>query len=316
MSASDTAVYARARSPLARLGSSFTPAILALLAVAVGACDDGRRSSSLPPAWPQPASGSSGAQAPTGSPACGKPGAKTGVLQQRVPVFGKTRSYTLVVPPSYQPAMSYPLVYVLHGHGGSGAQARRAIDLESAAAGRAIFVYPDGHGGGWDLDSPASKNADVALFDATLAVTQSNYCVDLHRVFVAGFSNGAYMANQLGCRRGDRIRAVASHAGGGPYETAGEYDATGHLICKGKPVASLVVHGMSDGTVALSEGQKSIDHWSYSNHCGGSTPTSPSGCVAYQGCSSPVTACKVPGLGHSLWAQAKNVTWSFFDAQR
>lgn len=114
----------------------------------------------------------------------------------------------------------------------------------------------------------------------------------------------------------DRIRAIASHAGGGPYETSGEYDDTGHLRCKGKPVASLVVHGTSDGTVAMSEGQKSIDHWTYANRCSGSTPTSPPGCVTYQGCASPVTACKVPGLGHGLWTQAKNVTWSFFAAQR
>jgi polyhydroxybutyrate depolymerase len=250
------------------------------------------------------------------SSASGKEGGKTGVLGQHVPVFGKTRSYTLVVPASYTSATSYPLVYVLHGQGGSGAQARAAFDLESAAGGRALFVYPDGLGGGWDLDSPASKNADVALFDATLAVTQSRYCIDLHRVFVAGFSNGAYMANQLGCRRGDRIRAVASHAGGGPYETVGEYDEQGNLVCKGKPVASLIVHGTSDGTVAPSEGQKSIDHWTHANHCSGSVPTSLHGCVSFQGCTNRVTACKLHGHGHDLAAQAKPLTWSFFDAQK
>jgi polyhydroxybutyrate depolymerase len=286
---------------------------------ALGACNDTRMSP--PPAWPSAAS-QSDAQAssassppPSGSPACGKAGAKTGVLSQHVPIFGKTRSYTLVVPPSYTPATSYPLVYVLHGHGGSGARARAALDLEGASGGRAIFVYPDGLGGGWDLDSPASKNADVALFDATLAVTQSNYCVDLRRVFVAGFSNGAYMANQLGCRRGDRIRAIASHAGGGPYEVAGEYDEQGHLLCHGKPVASLVVHGTADSTVVPSEGQKSIDHWTFANRCSSSTPTASQSCVSFQGCASPVTACKVPGLGHGVWAQAKQVTWAFFDAQ-
>ncbi|HVH46980.1 MAG TPA: hypothetical protein VM925_31770 [Labilithrix sp.] len=289
--------------------------IVALAATA--ACEDSH--GSPPPSWPQSGGQqTTGASSgpPAGSPACGKPGAKTGVLQQHVPVFGKSRSYTLVVPPGYTAGTSYPLVYVLHGHGGTGAKARGSIDLEHAAGGRAIFVYPDGRGGGWDLDSPASKNGDVALFDATLALTQSNYCIDLHRVFVAGFSNGAYMANQLGCRRGDRIRAVASHAGGGPYENAGDYDEQGHLLCKGKPVASLVVNGTADTTVAPTEGQKSIDHWTYANHCSGSQPTSPQGCVEYQGCTNRVTACKVPGLGHGLWGQAARLTWTFFDAQR
>src|SRR5204863_32102 len=104
-------------------------------------------------------------------------------------------------------------------------------------------------------------------------------------------SNGAYMANQLGCRRGDRIRAVASHSGGGPYETSGEYDEQGHLLCKGKPVGSLIIHGTSDGTVAPSEGHKSLEHWTFANHCGGaSAPSSnaPAGCVAFQGCANPV----------------------------
>ena len=295
-----------------------------LVVCAVGgillACDDGRRAAPPPAsaegASPTSAESAAGPIEAGGSPACGKPAAKTGISKQVVPIFGKSRSYTLAVPATYASGTSYPLVYVLHGHGGNGAKARSAIDLEGAAGDRAIFVYPDGLGGGWDLDSPASKNADVALFDAILAITQSNYCVDLHRVFVAGFSNGAYMANQLGCRRSDRIRAVASHAGGGPYEMAGEYDERGHLLCKGGAVASLVVHGLSDGTVAPSEGQKSIDHWTQTNRCSGSVASSPAGCVSYQGCARPVTACKIPGLGHGLWTQAKQVTWAFFDAQK
>lgn len=262
------------------------------------------------------------------APACDKPGAPVGVLEEHVPVFGKERRYTVVVPKTYDPKQAYPLVYVLHGHGGSGAQARSALDLEGPANGRAIFVYPEGLRGGWDLDSPASKNPDVALFDATLAVTQSHYCVDLRRVFVAGFSNGAYMANQLGCRRGDRVRAVASHSGGGPYEApgAGEYDDQGQLACKGKPVASLVVHGAADTTVALGEGQKSLDHWTHANHCDSSAPTAAgllpapawgsSGCLAYRGCSNQVVTCKVQGLGHTVWPQAKGLIWTFFDAQK
>ena len=233
-----------------------------------------------------------------------------------MPIFGRTRTYTLVVPPDYAASSSWPLVFVLHGHGGSGSQVRAAFDLEGAARGRALFVYPDAARGGWDLDAPASKNPDVALFDAILAVTQSSYCVDLRRVFVTGFSNGAYMANQLACRRGDLVRAVASHSGGGPYETTGEYDAQGNLVCNGKPVASLVVHGASDGTVAPSEGQKSIDHWTHANHCAGSTATSPAPCITFQGCSNPVVTCKVPALGHSIWPQARPLVWSFFEAQR
>lgn len=290
-------------------------ALVSALALGVLACGDSPPASSPSPLGGAPAA-NGGAGAAAGSPACGAgPAAPAGVLAKQVPVFGKTRKYTLVVPPAYSPSTSLPLVFVLHGNGGSGMQARASFDLEPLAQGRALFAYPDAIGGGWDLDSAASKNPDVAFFDAILAVTQSAYCVDLRRVFVVGFSNGAYMANQLGCRRGDRIRGVATLSGGGPYEVAGEYDEQGHLVCRGKPVASLVIHGTADTVVSPSEGQKSIDHWSFANHCGGSAAAAPS-CIAFQGCANPVSACKVAGLGHGIAPQTKPLVWSFLDALR
>lgn len=284
-----------------------------LVALLPGCADRPPARAELPPP-PVATTQSAPGDRPGVSPACEKGAASaTGVLPKKVPIAGKTRAYTLVVPASYAPGTSYPLVYVLHGHGGSGAQARTSFDLESVADGKALFVYPDAPGG-WDLDSPAAKNADVALFDASLAQIQGAYCVDLRRVFVAGFSNGAYMANQLACRRGERIRGVASHAGGGPYETSGQYDEQGNLVCSGKPVASLVVHGTADATVAPSEGQKSIDHWTHANHCSGTGGAAPAGCTAHASCTNPVVTCKVPGLGHGLWPQAKTVTWQFFQS--
>jgi polyhydroxybutyrate depolymerase len=232
-----------------------------------------------------------------------------------VKALGRERAFMLVVPEAYAQQTPYPLVLVLHGGGGGAAAARTQTDLEKVAGGRAIFVYPEAISGTWNLDAPTSSNGDVALFDAILLVAHNTLCVDERRVFVTGFSNGAYKANQLACKRGERIRAVVTHAGGGPYETSGTYDATGHLVCPGKAVASLVVHGASDGTVPPTEGQKSIDHWSFANRCGsGTTSTLVPPCVALQGCFQPVGVCRVPGLGHGMWSQAGKVTWSFFDA--
>jgi polyhydroxybutyrate depolymerase len=250
------------------------------------------------------------------SPGCGKAPAKIGASAQHVNALGHARTYTLVVPDGYDPSRPYPLVFVLHGGGSTAAGARTQTDLEKVAAGRAVFVYPDAPGSNWNLDAPASSNGDVALFDAILLTAHNSLCIDPRRVFVTGFSNGAYMANQLGCKRGERIRAVVTHAGGGPYETSGgSYDASGHLVCPGKAVASLVVHGNSDGTVPPAEGQKSIDHWSYANRCGsGTTSTLTPPCVALQGCFQPVGVCRVPGLGHGLWSQAGKVTWTFFES--
>jgi polyhydroxybutyrate depolymerase len=273
-------------------------------------------SSSLPYAPPAGAPSSATPVATNGgSPGCGTAPTHAGASVQHVKALGRERAYTLVVPEGYAPQTPYPLVFVLHGGGGSAATARAQTDLENASGGHAIFVYPDSTGGNWNLDAPAATNGDVALFDAVLLVVHNTLCVDERRVFVTGFSNGAYMANQLGCKRGERIRAVVTHAGGGPYETSGSYDATGHLVCPGKAVASLVVHGNNDGTVPPTEGQKSIDHWSYANRCGaGAASAFTPPCVALQGCFQPVGVCRVPGLGHGLWSQAGKVTWAFFEA--
>jgi polyhydroxybutyrate depolymerase len=253
----------------------------------------------------------------SGSPGCGKAPAKTGAAAHRVKALGRDRGYTIVVPEGYAPQTAYPLVFVLHGSGGSGAGARTQTDLEKVAGGRAIFAYPDGIGGNWNLDAPTGSNGDVALFDAVLLAAHNTLCVDSRRVFVTGFSNGAYMANQLACKRGERIRGVVTHAGGGPYEMSGTYDATGHLVCPGKAVASLVVHGNSDGTVAPAEGQKSTDHWSYANRCGSGTSSAwMPPCVSLQGCFQPVGVCRIPGLGHGVWSNAGKVTWAFIDALR
>jgi polyhydroxybutyrate depolymerase len=260
-----------------------------------------------------PAPGTTGA--PAGSPGCGKPAPHPGVSTQHVQALGRDRVYTLVVPEGYAPQTTYPLVFVFHGGGGNAAGARTQTDLEKIAGGRAIFAYPHGTGGNWNLDAPTASNGDVALFDAISLVAHNTLCVDARRVFATGFSNGAYFANQLACKRGERIRGVVTNAGGGPYETSGSYDATGHLVCPGKAVASLVVHGNSDGTVPPAEGQKSVDHWTYANRCRSRTAsTLVPPCVAFDGCFQPDGECRIPGLGHGVWSQAGKVTWQFFDA--
>ncbi|MBX3185657.1 MAG: hypothetical protein KF819_01525 [Labilithrix sp.] len=250
------------------------------------------------------------------APGCGRP-ARPGAGVERVEAGGRARAAIVVVPEGYAPDRPYPVVVVLHGGGGTARAARTQTDLERVAGGGAIFVYPDAIGGTWDLDAPASSNGDVALFDALLFTLHGALCVDPRRVFVTGFSNGAYMANQLACRRGDRIRGIVTHAGGGPYETKGTYDAEGRLVCPGKAVAALVVHGSADRTVLPSEGKKSLDHWTRANRCAtGTTPAWSPPCVAFQSCAQSVGSCAIPALGHGLWKDAGRVTWMFFESLR
>jgi len=252
---------------------------------------------------------------PNGSEGCGArgalavPGAATGV---EVDVAGKTRTYALSVPTGYDEHRAHPLVFNFHSGGRNGAGARDYFGFEGFAGAEAVFVYPDGLEGNWELDTPAAQNGDVAFFDALVAAVSRALCVDTTRIFATGSSMGAYFVNQLGCRRGDVLRAIAPHAGGGPWETGGTY-VDGHVKCATGPVAAMVFVGLADTNVSPSEGDKSIAHWQWANGCAaGSTPRAPSPCVAADGCGKPVVSCRIPGVGHRIWNQGPKATWDFF----
>jgi polyhydroxybutyrate depolymerase len=205
----------------------------------------------------------------------------------------------------------------MHGDGGTGAQIRGAFGLEAAAAEGAIFAYPDGINHTWKQADKAETNEDFFFFDAVVAKTSDTYRVDTKRVFVTGFSSGAYMTNQLGCFRGGTIRAIAPMSGGGPYDAVGgHYDAEGHLTCNVKPVAAMIIHGDIDGVVPMNEGQKSLSHWSWANNCGNTMPAEGADACRSAQCTLPVTFCTVRGKGHQIWSEAPTRVWQFFSGFR
>jgi len=253
---------------------------------------------------------------PNGSRGCGtrgalaKPGPSSGLV---VDVGGKKRTYALSVPPTYDEYRAYPLVFNFHSGGRTGASAREYFGFESFAAAEGVFAYPDGENGSWQLDAPADANTDVAFFDALVSELERALCIDTKRRFATGSSMGAYFVNQLGCRRGDVLRAIAPHAGGGPWETGGDYDERGVLRCKTSPVAAMIFIGLADTNVSPTEGEKSLTHWTAANDCAAATkPAAPSPCVAYDACTRPVVSCKIPGVGHRIWNEGPKATWSFF----
>jgi polyhydroxybutyrate depolymerase len=263
--------------------------------------------------------GIAGEQTPPAGSAtgCTKGGLTKGAGQAKtIAVWGDARSYVLSVPDAYgETPQSWRVVFAFHGGGGTGEQLRGSFDTDQRFAEKnAIVVYPDAaNGRNWDLDTPAAQNPDIAFFDALLAELEANACIDATRVFAVGFSNGAYFTNQLGCRRGTALRAIAPHAGGGPYGPGSSYDGEGNLVCAGKPPAVKVFHAEDDDTVPISDGESSINHWKWANGCQDSTHgAAPDGCVAYDGCGKPVEMCRYWGVGHAIWNEGAKATWDFF----
>jgi polyhydroxybutyrate depolymerase len=245
---------------------------------------------------------------------CGAAVTAVGFLgSQSLTVGGTPRTYALYLPAAYDSAKAYPLVFAFHGDGGTGAGIRGSFGLEATSGGAAIFVYPDGTGKTWHIDTLPQMTPDIAFVDAMVDALSTTYCVDSARIFATGMSRGAYFVNQLACRSRTSFRAIASHAGGGPFGVAdSEWDSSWNLICPASPSA-LQVQGLADAVVPPSEGQKARDFWRAKSACGATTsPYGTSPCVAYAGCAQPEVWCAIPGLGHAFWTNASKVTWDFF----
>jgi polyhydroxybutyrate depolymerase len=245
---------------------------------------------------------------------CGARTTSAGFLgRQTLTVGGAARTYELYLPADYDSTKAYPIVFAFHGDNGTGAGIRSSFALEAASGGQALIAYPDGTSKTWHIDTLSAMMPDVAFIDAIVDSLSATYCVDGARIFATGMSRGAYFVNQLACRSRTSFRAIASHAGGGPFGVAdSEWDGHGNLSCSAT-LSALQVHGLSDTTVPVTEGYKARDFWRARNSCTASTSaygTSP--CVAYAGCARPEVWCAIPGLGHKLWSSAATVTWSFF----
>ena len=130
-------------------------------------------------------------------------------------------------PSPLAPGERRPLVIFLHGLGGSGAQLFHFAQLaELGRAHRLFVVAPDGtrdHAGRrfWNAgaaccDFDRLAVGDVARLEALIDWWRAHRAVDASRVYVAGFSNGGFMAHRLACAAANRIAAVASVGGAAP----------------------------------------------------------------------------------------------------
>jgi polyhydroxybutyrate depolymerase len=181
------------------------------------------------------------------------------VLESRcehLAVAGRTRTYRLYVPARrHGPA---PLVLVLHGGGGSGANMEElTLEQFNRLADRNGFIvaYPDGVGRGWndgrsDLKAEAVKEGvdDVGFLRVLVEKLGRAYDVDRQRVFATGLSNGGLMSYRLACDAADLFAAVAPVAANMSVELAPK--------CRpASPVSVLIIDGKDDPIMPWAGGE-------------------------------------------------------------
>lgn len=234
----------------------------------------------------------------------------------------------IVAPPGLEKDAKVPFVLFLHGLGGTGKSFASALGVEKLAAEKKFFwASPDGT---MDKKQRRFWNASTACcdFDATgvdhvaalgafIREARRTPGVDPARVFVIGFSNGAFMAHRLGCEV-PGIAGIVSVAG-----AIGEGDPP---CAPKRPVAVLEIHGDADKAVRFDGGhvldmtevpvhrsvEETMGVWIAADHCTGGAEEKGSldlmpglaGAetrdLRYAGCQAPVALWRVTGGDHFI----------------
>ncbi|HEX6040129.1 alpha/beta hydrolase family esterase [Longimicrobium sp.] len=174
--------------------------------------------------------------------------------EARLRVDGRERTYLVDLPPQYDGRRALPLVLVLHGGGGNGAQVRRATGMTELARREGfIAVYPNGSGRGrmltWNNGTCCGwamreRMDDTRFVRALLDSLQATLRIDPARVYAAGHSNGGMMAYQAACALGGRIAAIGVVAG----------ELTTSECRPPRPVSVVHVHGTADRNLPFGGG--------------------------------------------------------------
>ncbi len=161
-------------------------------------------------------------------------GALTGCISQRrndphtqmrtIFFDGIERSFRIHIPPNVKEQYNCPLLFVLHGGGGTaegmeeyltGKQFNRLSETEGF-----IVVYPQGYENHWNdgRKNTSWQYQNITIDDVGFLTTLINTCcdefnIDTKKVYFCGISNGAHMCYRMACERTEKIAGIATVVG-------------------------------------------------------------------------------------------------------
>jgi len=193
---------------------------------------------------------------------------------------GLDRSFYIHVPNNIDELNSIPLLFALHGFGGSAERIMGYSNFQSIAdENNFIVIFPQGspfetvlssaashwNSGGWTIGSDVD---DVDFIDSIINWTTATYNIDQERIYSTGMSNGGFMSYHLACNLGSKIAAIASVTGSMSKQTFEDCNPN-------HPTPVLQIHGAADFTVPYSGNSAlgmesipdSLNYWSTYNAC-------------------------------------------------
>jgi polyhydroxybutyrate depolymerase len=167
---------------------------------------------------------------PITSSGCGKPSPIVPGTSVQETIFSGDieRTYLLYIPRGYRDTVGQPLVLDFHGHGSNAELQQYRTGFSAFADTYGVIVaYPQGvvgpdHRTGWATGPRWDPRTNDVLFASDLLNhLQSTLCINPHKIFATGFSNGGGMTNMLACKLAGRFAAFASVSGAYPAMPGG-----------------------------------------------------------------------------------------------
>jgi hypothetical protein len=207
------------------------------------------------------------------------------------------RNYYIKLPAGYDSSKPYAVTFGGGGCGNTGGDSGRGGGQQASGISAIQIGLSYVYSGGACFEDGYANTPEVPYFDAVMADISAKYCINREKVFVGGYSSGAWEAVTLGLARGGVIRGIATGAGGLRKDRP---------MPSGIPMAAILLTGQGDGTNPIDGPTGSAlarDQILMTNKCTGTAtmPFAPDkDCVQYTGCPAafPVVWC-TPGGGHT-----------------
>jgi polyhydroxybutyrate depolymerase len=249
----------------------------------------------------------------------------SGVSEHRLTSGGVERRFLVHLPPGDARRATLPVVFNLHGSGGSPEGQLATSGLAPLAdAQHFALVAPAAVDGRWNVPPDPSKPDDVRFVSDMIDAVSGMFCVDKRQVYSTGFSGGGRMSSQLACDLSGRIGAIAAIGGirfPGPCTSA-------------RPIPVLAFHGTGDEVNPYAGGGQpywgtgvddAINGWALHNGCTGPNEVEVAPAIdqvsfAGSGCTE-VVLYRIEGFPHAwpgaiLAGQAEgtanDLLWRFF----
>lgn len=167
---------------------------------------------------------------------------------------GRNRSFLLHIPEKVRGRENVPLVFVLHGGGGTPRSVASLTGFSNLADEEGfIVVYPQAVNRHWNdgrevkrFLSHREKVDDVGFIGVLIDTLVPELGVDSSRIYAVGISNGGMMCHRLGIKLSHRLAAFASVAASLPEKLTDKKTQM--------PISALMVNGTADPVVPFEGG--------------------------------------------------------------